>query len=272
MEETGITKKKQVNLIDLIDPDKITTDSECSITLIQNNRLPEICSTKVFRALSELKELKEQTGCESERCVIEKRICDTKDCSLLKNYKGTGPTNTEWLSNFDIDDKLLSKLEIHHPEYLHVSYQMRDFKDAGILYKLNLCKIINDGLKKKIGVVMNTDYSFGNGLHWYAILIDLTNKPVTIEYFNSTGDRPLLETQVWMEWCVKELEKCQYDSKIVLVRKDEEIQKDDHSCGVWSTYYILNRVLGVTIEQFEKSRKLNDHTMHKMRKLLFTSK
>jgi hypothetical protein len=47
-------------------------------------------------------------------------------------------------------------------------------------------------------------------------------------------------------------------------------QKDNHSCGSYSLYYIISRLSGTPYSYF-KNTKIGDENMHEFRKFLFRS-
>jgi hypothetical protein len=59
--------------------------------------------------------------------------------------------------------------------------------------------------------------------------------------------------------------------KTVLKLVNDPVQKDNSSCGVYSLYYLINRTMGVSIDDLKSSGKLNDKNMINLRKHLFKS-
>lgn len=233
--------------------------------------------------------MKEKTGCQSESCAIQndkfKEFASPFiiDDNLKKNFKQKGPSNsTEWLSNFDIDDVLKEIHEVYSDQkFWNIPFQMRDFKKNKPseseaesvknknLESFNICKKYKEGYRC-FGVVINTDYSTGNGIHWFCLFVDMRDlKEITIEYFNSSGNEPLSEIQAWMKK-TRVLLKKEFPEREVkdLVVSKEEHQKDDHSCGVYSLYYIISRVSKIPYQYFQ-SNLVKDTKMHKFRNFLF---
>lgn len=235
-----------------------------------------------------IEKLKEKTGCESESCVVQDDKFKEFAGSLLvnenlkKNFKTKGPSHsTEWLSNFDIDDVLKEiKKNYTDEKFWNIPFQMRDFKKISPgetapkhvknsnLETFDLCGKYREGYKC-FGVVINTDYSTGNGIHWFCLFVDMRLDHFTIEYFNSSGNAPLTEIKAWMKKTRVVLEK-EFPGKKVsdLVVSKVEHQKDDHSCGVYSLYYIISRVSKIPYKYFMENL-IKDSKMHKFRKFLF---
>jgi hypothetical protein len=218
--------------------------------------------------------LKERMNCQSESCILKSpEFVAFAQLSHIDNileefFKPEGPANTfNWLSNFNVD-KVLDQLEQKFDGFLHIPYQMRDFEQVGSeLAKIDLAKKFKEGIKS-FGVVLNVDYSHGNGIHWYCIFGEKKNGKITIEYFNSSGEEPLPETQAWLQktkhYLTKELGipvEVKYSTGI-------RFQNDHHSCGVYCLMYIWLRLEGVSNNWF-KADTFNDAFMHKARKVLF---
>jgi hypothetical protein len=236
-----------------------------------------------------VEKLKEKTGCASESCSIQNEKFKNfaspfvVERELKKNFKTKGPSNsTAWLSNFDIDDVLGEiKKNYSDQKFWNVPFQMRDFAKTAPapgeceqvknmnLESFNICKRYNEGYRT-FGVVINTDYSTGGGIHWFALFVDMRKDDNwTIEYFNSSGSEPLTEISAWMKKTRLLLES-KFPGKSIteIIASQEEHQKDDHSCGVYSLYYIISRLSRVPYKFFQ-TNKIQDTSMHKYRNFLF---
>jgi hypothetical protein len=235
-----------------------------------------------------IEKMKEKTGCESESCVVQDEKFEKFASpfivkkNLNENFKTKGPANsTEWLSNFDIDDVLKEIKKTYSDEkFWHIPFQMRDFKKnapaahAGEgtknenLETFDIVKKYKEGYRC-FGVVINTDYSTGNGIHWFCLFVDMRSDKATVEYFNSSGNEPLTEISAWMKKTKVLLEK-EFTNKTVadLVVSKEEHQKDDHSCGVYSLYYVISRVSCIPYQYFQNNL-IKDSKMHQFRNFLF---
>ncbi len=220
---------------------------------------------------------KKTTDCKSESCVLQKKevksiIGETKAQQVLaKNFKPSGPAfSFDWLSNKHIDD-VLNQVEVKYKDrgFLHIPYQMRDFADnpgPNSLANINLVEKYKQGMRT-FGVVINTDYSTGKGEHWFALYGDLSTSPMTLEYFNSSGDDPLNEINTWLYNTKNKLEK-ELDTIVKIIVCRTRHQRDSHSCGPYSLYYIISRLSGVRYETFHNT-VIPDKNMHEFRKHLF---
>lgn len=223
-----------------------------------------------------IKELKKIYDCDYESCLLTKgEIIDVigkykVDRQLTERFRPEGPYEGEdWFSNIHIDS-VLDQIEKKYKNqgFKHVPFQMRDFeKINGELSKVDFIKEYQNGTKS-IGVVFNTDKSTERGQHWYAVFIDLRKTPITIEYFNSSGEEPQNEIREWMKKTKHKIEKgLNIKTEDVIVSKIQH-QKDNHSCGSYSIYYILSRLENVPYIVFSKKR-IPDEMMHIFRFNIF---
>lgn len=223
-----------------------------------------------------LETLKAKYNCDSETCVLSqyevKKYVDPDviETVLKENFKPFGPRLTkEWLSNFDIDD-VLSQIQKKYADkhFLHIPFQMRDFeKTNSDLARLDWQAEYNKGFRT-FGTVMNTDYSTGKGIHWFAIFGDFLDSSdiFTIEYFNSSGELPLPEVTAWMKKCKHSLNFNKPVQDVIATRIIN--QQSSSECGLYSLYYIISRLHGVPLEWF-KNNRVKDKIMYEFRKYLF---
>jgi hypothetical protein len=288
MSNTEITEGGSIKNLDKIVTDIFQKPSECSFTKEQgavcspkhivnkmaefiNHKGKKIDTTETKKILGTMKEM---MNCTSESCVIKNQeFIQFAKITNIENlldefFKPSGPaTHFGLLSNFNIDD-VLDQLESKFNGFFHIPFQMRDFEKVGTeLANVDLAAKFKSGIKT-FGVVLNTDYSTGQGIHWYCIFGEKKNGKIVIEYFNSSGKEPLPETQAWLQktkhYLQRELKmpvEIKYTTGIMF-------QNDEHSCGVYCLMYIWLRLEGVTSNWF-KADTFNDEMMHKARKLLF---
>jgi hypothetical protein len=173
----------------------------------------------------------------------------------------------------------------------HVAGSLRgglpQFEPDKNLATIDLLERFREGYRT-FGVVLNTDVSTGGGKHWFCIFIDLRNvdsandaaaesaaesasrsrhSENSIEYFNSSGNMPLMPVTTWL--IDTKMKLMMLDKKIKLYKTVvERVQDDDWSCGVWSLYYIISRLNNVPVNHFTPDR-VNDKMMHEFRKHLF---
>ncbi len=220
--------------------------------------------------------LKKKYDCSSESCILNqydiKKYINPKliENALETYFKPIGPRmTTNWLSNFDID-AVLAQIQKKYEDknFLHIPFQMRDFQEKNTeLAQLDWQKEYENGFRT-FGAVINTDYSSGKGIHWFAIFGDFLddNKCFTIEYFNSSGELPLPEITEWMKKLKHALRLDKPIKDIIATRIEN--QADSFSCGPYSLYYIISRLDGVPFEWFRKN-KIGDKNMILFRKYLF---
>jgi hypothetical protein len=232
-----------------------------------------------------VEKIKKYTNCGAESCILNKsefvnfagKGAVSKE--LKERFKPEGPALTkEWLSNFNID-QVLDQWEIEYKSegFFHIPFQMRDFakyakftrnKDEN-LETIDLYEKYMGGTRC-CATVINTDYSTGSGQHWFAIFCDFRREPFTIEYFNSSGNLPLVEMDIWMEKTKMKLNnRFNGEKKIEKVIVTRIIhQRDDHSCGPYALYYILSRLEGIPWQYFRENQ-VTDEQMILFRKYLF---
>jgi hypothetical protein len=224
-----------------------------------------------------VKHAKEILGCDTESCVVKHPVflsfarIPNLERLLSDNFKPDGPSETEnLLSNFNIDDVLRQfEKKYKHRRFLHIPFQMRDFEKVGTsLATTDLAKefLTHD----TFGVVFNTDWSTGNGIHWFCLFGEREKSTgnIVLEYFNSSGKTPLPEIQAWLHKTKHYLEKELGVDVKVIYNTGIRFQDDEHSCGVYSLCYIWMRLEGVQAKDIKKS-EFNDELMLEARNALF---
>ena len=229
-----------------------------------------------------VEKIKDITNCDNESCVLKNLkfsnfVGNEKiEKELEENFKPDGPALTfDLLNNINIDDVLEQFTKAYKKEnFLHIPFQMRDFAKYEDEYRrdrnlntIDLSQKFNDGMKC-FGVVINTDYSTGRGIHWFSIFGDFRKKPYTIEYFNSSGNLPIIEISIWMKNIKTKLSR-ELDVEIndIIVSRIAH-QTGDNACGVYSLYYILSRLEKIPYEYFASNR-IPDELMDTFRQVFF---
>jgi hypothetical protein len=235
--------------------------------------IKKISNTSEKEVINKLKQIYE---CNSESCLltqgeIRNVIGDSVAHDQLKTrFKPAGPWDTfDWLSNFNIDE-VLDQVSKKHADknFLHIQYQMIDFEETNSeLAKIDFVQKYQSGIRC-FGIVFNTDTSLGSGKHWFCIYGDMSKSPITIEYFNSSGELPLTEISTWIKKTKHSLEKGLKKPVDDIIVSKIQYQNDNHSCGAYSLYYILSRLSGSDVDDFKKNH-INDNLMHEFRKHLF---
>lgn len=235
---------------------------------------------KVIEKQKILERTKSLLDCNSELCVLNHPKFQSfvsshglsETLSFVKNnfFKPAGPRETfGLLSNVDIDT-ILGQIEKKIPTYYHIPYQMRDFAQQNSkLNNIDLAEIFKSG-KRYFGVVFNTDYSSGPGIHWFCVFGEYKpeSNQVIIEYFNSSGHEPLPEIQAWIRKIEMELRHKLKCDVTVKYSTGIEYQADNHSCGVYCIMYIWLRLEGMGHSWFTADT-FNDKLVQKARFSIF---
>jgi hypothetical protein len=227
---------------------------------------------------------KKELGCETESCVlmhptIARELGEHTVSEMLRNrFLPAGPANTtELLSNHNIDN-VLAQMTKKYKDFCHIPFQMRDFDkndknpaNQQSLKYFNFENEYNNG-KRTFGCVLNTDYSYGRGIHWFCLFGDFRKKPFVIEFFNTSGNPALPEVQNWISETKITLTNALSGEVEVKQVVTYGLQKDNSSCGVWCLYYIWNRLEGIESSVFSNPSKApDDGMMVWARKHLFRS-
>lgn len=214
-----------------------------------------------------LKKIKKETNCNSESCIFTDDNVKSKvdsDAILEAYYKPEGPRDTnDWFSNINIDT-VLSNWSKEFPFFYHVPFQMIDFyKTNSTLAQLYIPDIASQ--YQSLGVVINTDYSSGPGIHWFCVYMDFTNK--TLEYFNSSGNMPMVEIQAYLHKVRNDFKVIGEEYTIVIASRIMH-QLSESECGPYSMYYIWSRLHKVSHSVFDEKR-IPDEKMYEFRQTLF---
>lgn len=258
----------------------VVDDNECALHVQTEHCTPPEVLNKIVNVSNPkdaIEDLKKETNCDSELCVIKSKKVGSKlgrdlvERVIETYFKVQGPKNNveKWLSNDDIDKTLAqwTKIEGMHTFY-PIPFQMRDFQAKKTeLATLDFVQLYNSGYRV-FACVPNTDWSSGNGQHWFAFLFDFRQEPFTLEYFNSSGECPLKEFNSWLNETEQTLQtKFGKPVKKIVVTRVQN-QYDNSSCGCYALYYIYSRLNGIPWEWFRKNR-VPDEKMHDFRKFLF---
>lgn len=169
----------------------------------------------------------------------------------------------KWLSTMDINF-VLNQYQLVDPTFKFIGAQPSDFlkleKNSKNLF--NKQKLKNEGIQH-LGLVLNIDPHHSPGSHWVAIYIENLS---TIEYFDSTGD-PINKYPQIKRTLFKICKYLDIDPTHIQVNKEIH-QTGDSECGVYSIYFIIQRVLGNDFETVSKSI-VRDSVMNLFRNVIF---
>jgi hypothetical protein len=208
---------------------------------------------------------------------------DAIDGVIDRNFKvamkpcPTDAAECEWLSNFDIDSTC-EALARKYKYYKHLDFVMSDFHKYPAL-PINQVRIatLNNKGYKCFGFALNIDVYTGRGIHWTTVFVSWKNpKAATVEFYNSVGKPPGHACMMFMERCVEQMAEIgisatRYFSGVPsegTVGMGRSVQRDDSSCGVYTIYYIMSRVLGVPPDDFA-TKNISDADMRELRDRVF---
>lgn len=159
-----------------------------------------------------------------------------------------------WLSTQDINS-VMQQYEKHDPNFEFLGALPSDFYK---LHRLNYKSLAN---MRQFSAVLNLDTHNQPGSHWVAFFAD--NKSKTLEYFDSAGKQPNKHITKFFDKLVKN-----YFKKYHLFINDTKHQKHNSECGVYATYYIIQRLKGYSFDQITK-HIVDDETMNQFRDYIF---
>lgn len=228
---------------------------------------------------------KKSEKCETEKCVLKKLELTSDVKESLLRIKPQGPANDTSLLNNENIDNVLNRLVHVHKDFYHMNFQMIDFdgEKKGCGWKvingiyiiptelgtIDMVDNIIDKGYKTFGVVLNTDKRTGGGIHWFALFCDFRISPHTIEYFNSSGNKPVRQVQDWLIKTKTRIDQV-YKSTIVVLSGLVHQKDSDTECGLYSLYFLWNRVNGIPVLNFNKKR-IPDAVMIKFRRMCFNT-
>jgi hypothetical protein len=186
-----------------------------------------------------------------------------------KVYKPLGSTHyMQWLSNFNIDDKL-EEFRNYFPNFIYFRTTTMDFEDLeGSVFKPEMI----DNLYTKYGytkfaAVFNTSYSHQAGKHWVAIFIDMSEEPYKFYYYDSVANSVPVE----IDRFAKKLKKYfdgKFRIKMALNTCGRRAQFGNSECGVYCIDFIFNLLNGKAYDEYCKLRK-SDREMNYLRHNLY---
>lgn len=301
---TEKTRRGEAKDVTLIVKDEVTEcaldvpGSVCStketVQVMEKHLLKKNIDTTKLKNDKEIVEvIKDDLKCDTEECVLKDprfakyEIRDIVHVSLDR-IKPDGPANSTALLNNENIDNVLNKLTKQHKGFYHMDFQMIDFagekdysgdwaiKKGVKIYPTDLGKIdmardvVAKGFKT-FGVVMNTDVRTGGGIHWFSLFCDFRTSPYTVEYYNSSGNKPVRQIQDWLIKTEDNLKSAGHKAKIVALSGLVHQKDSETECGLYSLYYIWNRLNSVPPGNFQIKR-VPDANMIKFRKMCFKTR
>ena len=221
-------------------------------------------------------------GCQDgeDHCLLDKAVLsDDVKKDLRKQYlrprrpKAWDDDPDMWLDNFNIMHvmkqyeetyKWFKFLGIFPIDFAAPNPYKKDRKEC--LYKetcsLNLNEEYAKGVRG-IGMVFNLDPHFKGGSHWVGLYINLQNiKMPFVGYFDSYGYKtPALIARLMRSFKLQ-IKTCELGSNA------RRYQYGNSECGMFSIYFIICMIHGITFKEFCKDA-VDDATMLELRKILF---
>ena len=222
-------------------------------------------------------------GCQpgEEHCLLDKAPIDenTKK-QLRKQYlrprrpKAWDSDPDMWLDNYNILH-VMNQYQEAYPWFKFLGVFPIDFSapdpykhDGGpkCLYKetceLNLKQEYAKGTRG-IGMIFNLDPHFKGGSHWVGLYINIKNiKKPFVGYFDSYGYKvPALIARLMRSFKLQ-ISTCE------LGFNARKFQYGDSECGMFSMYFIICMLCGISFKNFCKD-SVNDDYMLQLRKVLF---
>jgi hypothetical protein len=185
-----------------------------------------------------------------------------------------------WLSTLDIEKVMdqYEKIKWQDDKNFNFSYIGPvpidfDYKDSlgqcvsNELCNIDLKKLFKKGIKF-IGITFNLDPHYKPGIHWVSMFIDFESD--TIEYFDSFGIAPPEEVYKLVN---KFIENCKKQNiKLIFSWNNKEIQRNNSECGIYSIYFLTQRLHGNTFDDIIKKLKKKrsaDYLMNSLRDIFF---
>jgi len=213
-------------------------------------------------------------SCDNERCWSKlKFVKELRDKDInYFTFKPDIPDDWKddkyaWLSNYDIY-YVMKQYEKIYDDFIFLGPVPSDCHETVNceLSKINIKRLEKEGINK-IGIIFNHDITSGDGTHWCATFIDL--KENEINYFDSYGIMPIPRIKEYLIKLGENFLSINREPK--LIYNDKRFQYKRSECGVFSIYFILQRLNGKSIKSFVKS-KITDDEMNDFRKYLFNWK
>jgi hypothetical protein len=285
------TKKRKMSLKDFTrcNPGTSRSNTRSNTRKSTNKCLPLTIYSDISKKLkikdnkSNYNKLFKSVGCQpgEEHCLLDKTPIDENlKKQLRKQYlRPRRPLKWDddpdmWLNNFNIIN-CLKQYEQAYSWFKFLGVFPIDFsapdpykhtKSPKCLYQetcdLNLKNEYAKGIRG-IALIFNLDPHFKDGSHWVALYINLQNiKKPFVGYFDSYGyDVPPLIGRLMRSFKLQ-IRTCE------LGYNARKFQFGDSECGMFSMYFIICMMCGISFEDFCKD-SVSDDFMLELRKILF---
>lgn len=250
---------------------KITSKNKCIPNTVYSKLSKILHTSDVFKAV----------GCNDgeENCLINKApLNDNEKSAIRSSYlRPMYPTSWEkdpdmWLDNFNIGD-VMKQYTVTYPWFSFLGILPIDFSAPSLTRKdkclysesceLNIKNEYKKGIRG-IGIIFNLDPHYKGGSHWVALYINLHNiKKPFIGYFDSYGYKPPPLIGRFMRSMLLQVPTC------TLGFNGRQFQFGNSECGMFSMYYIICMIRGISFKEFCKD-SVNDDYMLQLRHVLFS--
>lgn len=161
----------------------------------------------------------------------------------------------EWLNTLDIE-RVMTQYETVYPQFKFIGCFASDH------FELNPREFPSDIIKKYriTAIVFNMDASHQSGSHWISVVFSRDEGRLFIEYFDSTGSPPNQR--------IKKFLSHPFFHDAIYIQNATKHQKYNSECGVYSMYFILQRLMGKTLDDINKN-VITDRQMNEYRCELF---
>ncbi len=257
-----------------------------------------------------IEKLADKNECNNSDSIHSKEICilnsikkknkdselsKVMDKVLLSIYKPITKSfnGNYWMNNTDIDSIQyqfqtlfpgyyysnihMIDLIMYDPSNAHLmenGHRIKSIREVNFIDELKKInnKLTYNGELKNYGIVINTDSSSGQGIHWFSIFIDFEATPIKIEYFNSSGyDIKNVKFKTYFMNLADEITREVRKAVFVKVTDVQHQKNNTANCGSFSLFYIYRR-LCKTHHEFFANNKITDEKMEAFRKFLFRLK
>ena len=208
-----------------------------------------------------------------QKCISENIDIETKDYTFAPKAPESWKENPrEWLTSTDIVE-VMKQYEKKHKNFDFIGPSPIDY-DKHLAYgecvweelcEFSLEKSLSDG-KTQIGIIFNLDKHNQDGSHWIAMYINTDKRH--IYFLDSYGEKMPRQVQKFKTKVQKQSLKIGNGKKYKLFENKKRHQYSDSECGMYSLYFIIQLLEGVSFNKFVKTRVKDDYMM-KLRKIYF---
>jgi hypothetical protein len=256
--------------------------TKCNPAVTKKNKcLPDSVYSEISNKLH-TNDVFKHLACENgeEHCLLDKApIDENAKKDLRKQYlrprrpKAWDSDPDAWLDNYNII-AVMKQYQEAYKWFNFLGVFPIDFsapdpykKDGKCLNKeicdLNLKNEFDRGIRG-IGMIFNLDPHFKGGSHWVGLYINIQNiEAPYASYFDSYGYKtPALIARLMRSFKLQ-IKKCE------LGFNARRFQYSDSECGMFSMYFIICMIHGISFREFCKDA-VDDKFMLELRKILFS--